>query len=68
MTDHFNYSEFASYKLDFMTVNDRVYGVPFDSGVAGWFYRRDYFEEAGIDVSELGNITMDEYIELGKVF
>lgn len=68
LTDHFNYSEFASYKLDFMTVNDRVYGVPFDSGVAGWFYRRDYFEEAGIDVSELGNITMDEYIELGKVF
>jgi len=50
-----------------MIVNDRVYGVPFDSGVAGWFYRRDYFEEAGIDTSKLSSITMDEYIELGKV-
>ena len=67
LTDHFNYSEFAPYKLEFMILNDRVYGVPFDSGVAGWFYRRDYFEGAGIDTSKLSSITMDEYIELGKV-
>jgi len=67
LTDHFNYSEFAPYKLEFMILNDRVYGVPFDSGVAGWFYRRDYFEKAGIDTSKLSSITMDEYIELGKV-
>ncbi len=49
-----------------MTVNNKIYGVPFDSGVTGWFYRRDYFEQAGIDTSKLNNITMDEYIEIGK--
>ena len=66
LTKHFNYDEFAPYKLEFMTVNNKVYGVPFDSGVAGWFYRRDYFEQAGIDTSKLNDITMDEYIEIGK--
>jgi len=66
LTKHFNYDEFAPYKLEFMTVNNKIYGVPFDSGVTGWFYRRDYFEQAGIDTSKLNDITMDEYIEIGK--
>ncbi len=66
LTKQFNYKEFASYKVKLMTVNGKVYGVPFDSGVAGWFYRRDYFEKAGIRPTQLLSITWDKYIEIGK--
>ncbi|HCF38600.1 MAG TPA: ABC transporter substrate-binding protein [Thermosipho africanus] len=67
LTKKFNFKEFSPYKVKLMTLNGKVYGVPFDSGVAGWFYRRDYFKEAGIDESELRNITWDKFIELGKI-
>jgi lactose/L-arabinose transport system substrate-binding protein len=66
LTGYFNWEEFADYKLGFMTLKNKVYGVPFDSGVTGWFYRRDYFQEAGINVQDLNEITMTEFIELGK--
>ncbi len=32
LTKEFNYKEFANYKVKLMTLNDKVYGVPFDSG------------------------------------
>lgn len=66
LTSYFNWEEFADYKLGFMTLKNKVYGIPFDSGVTGWFYRRDYFQEAGINVQDLNEITMTEFIELGK--
>jgi len=53
LTKQFNYSEFAPYKVKLMTLNNKVYGVPFDSGVTGWFYRRDYLEQAGFKASDL---------------
>ncbi|GAB3996340.1 ABC transporter substrate-binding protein [Glycomyces albus] len=31
------------------TIDDRLYGVPFDSGVVGFWYNMDLFAEAGID-------------------
>jgi len=67
LTKQFNYSEFAPYKVKLMTLNNKVYGVPFDSGVTGWFYRRDYLEQAGFKASDLENITWDRFIEIGKV-
>ncbi|MEJ5258374.1 MAG: sugar ABC transporter substrate-binding protein [Fervidobacterium sp.] len=67
LTKQFNYSEFAPYKVKLMTLNNKVYGVPFDSGVAGFFYRRDYLEQAGFKPSDLENITWDRFIEIGKV-
>ncbi|NLH36668.1 MAG: extracellular solute-binding protein, partial [Thermotogaceae bacterium] len=67
LTKQFSYSEFAPYKVKLMTLNNKVYGVPFDSGVTGWFYRRDYLEQAGFNSSDLENITWDRFIEIGKV-
>lgn len=67
LTKQFTYSEFAPYKVKLMTLNNKVYGVPFDSGVVGWFYRRDYLEQAGFKASDLENITWDRFIEIGKV-
>jgi len=66
LTKQFNYSEFAPYKVSLMTLDKKVYGVPFDSGVVGWFYRRDYLEQAGFKASDLENITWDRFIEIGK--
>ncbi len=33
LTDKIDYSGFAKYKVDLMTLEGQVYGVPFDSGV-----------------------------------
>lgn len=65
-TDLFPYDEFAEGKLVFSEYEGSQYGVPFDSGVGGLFYRSDYFEEAGISADKLNDITYEEYIEIGK--
>ncbi|MNJ31845.1 Lactose-binding protein precursor [compost metagenome] len=53
--------------MDALRIDDKIYGVPFDIGVTGMFYRSDYLEEAGYTAEDLENITWDEYIEIGKV-
>lgn len=62
-----DYTKFAKYKVLPMTVDGKIYGIPFDSGVAGLFYRRDYLAQAGIPESDLVNITWSELIEIGKI-
>lgn len=66
-TDKIDFSQFSPYKVDALKIDDKVYGVPFDIGVTGMFYRSDYLEEAGYKAEDLENITWDEYIEIGKV-
>lgn len=59
-------SAFSAYKFAVNKVGDKIYGVPFDSGVAGLFYRVDYLAEAGYQEDELLDITWDEYIKIAK--
>jgi len=66
LTGKINHDDFAGYKVALMTVDGKVYGVPFDSGVTGFYYRTDYLEEAGYTAKDLNNITWDEFIEIGK--
>ncbi|MGL5382674.1 MAG: extracellular solute-binding protein [Culicoidibacterales bacterium] len=66
LTNDINYEDFAAYKVSPMTVDGQTYGVPFDSGVAGLFYRTDYFAEAGYTSEDLQNITWQDYLEMGK--
>lgn len=66
LTDKIKYSDFANYKVSIMTLDGKVYGVPFDSGVSGLFYRTDYIEKAGYKSEDLNNITWDKFIEIGK--
>lgn len=65
-TDKVDFSQFSPYKVDALTIDGKVYGVPFDIGVTGMFYRSDYLEEAGFTAADLENITWDQYIEIGK--
>lgn len=57
---------FDEYKFAINKVDDKIYGVPFDSGVAGLFYRTDYIEEAGYTMEDMENLTWEKYIEIGK--
>jgi lactose/L-arabinose transport system substrate-binding protein len=66
LTGKIDYSKFAPYKVALATVGDKTYSMPFDSGAAGLFYRRDYLEQAGFKPADLDNITWDRFIEIGK--
>jgi len=66
LSDKIKYDDFAKYKESLMTVDGKRYGVPFDSGVAGLFYRTDILEQAGYKAADLNNITWDKFIEIGK--
>jgi raffinose/stachyose/melibiose transport system substrate-binding protein len=35
--------------LDAYTVNGKLYGLPFDAGVVGFWYNKDLFAQAGVD-------------------
>jgi len=61
-----DYSKFAPYKVDLATLEGKTYSVPFDSGVTGFFYRKDYLAAAGYKPADLQNLTWDKYIEIGK--
>ena len=58
--------DFAEYKTGVNNINGKVYGAPFDSGVAGLFYRTDILEQAGYKADDLKDITWEKYIEIGK--
>jgi lactose/L-arabinose transport system substrate-binding protein len=64
--EYFNTDDFAAYKLSPTSLDGKQYGLPFDTGVTGFFYRVDYLEEAGYTHDDLVNITWEEYIEIGK--
>lgn len=66
LSDAIDMSVFAPYKVAAATYDGKSYSVPFDSGVAGLFYRSDVFAEAGFTAADLENITWDRLIEIGK--
>lgn len=66
MDDVLNYDDFAPYKKAMVSYDGVSYGVPFDTGVAGLFYRTDYIEEAGYTAEDMQDLTWDEYMELGE--
>ena len=42
MEDLLNYDDFAGYKKSMLSYDGTAYGIPFDTGGAGLFYRTDY--------------------------
>ena len=66
LTDIVDEDAFMDYKFAVNKVDDKIYGVPFDSGVAGLFYRTDILEEAGYSAEDMQNITWEDYIKIGK--
>lgn len=66
LKDKINHDDFAQYKKEFMSTEDGIYGVPFDTGVTGLYYRTDLIEQAGYTNEDMNNLTWDKYIEIGK--
>ncbi len=58
------YDDFVEYKWPEVSDNDRIYGLPWDAGPVGVFYRRDVFEREEIDPATIE--TWDDFIEVGK--
>ncbi|WP_173915336.1 ABC transporter substrate-binding protein [Halobacillus sp. Marseille-Q1614] len=66
INDYINTDDFANYKIEPTSLDGNQYGLPFDTGVTGLFYRTDYLEEAGYTKEDLSGITWEKYIEIGK--
>lgn len=58
--------DFVSCKTGMNQLDGKLYGIPFDSGVAALFYRIDYIQQAGFTQEDMRNLTWEEYIEIGK--
>ncbi|MFV0321701.1 MAG: ABC transporter substrate-binding protein [Alphaproteobacteria bacterium] len=61
------YDEYAQYfpqfKVETNQMNGKFYGMPFDAGPVGVFYRPSIFEKAGVDPKSIE--TWDDYIAAG---
>ena len=58
--------DFAAYKTGVNVIDGKLFGIPFDSGVAATFYRRDLIEQAGYTKQDMEDLTWEKYIEIGK--
>lgn len=57
-------AQFPKFKLAELTVGDKIYAMPWDSGPVVVFYRRDLYEAAGVDPAKIA--TWDDFIAAGK--
>ncbi|MDC7291435.1 extracellular solute-binding protein [Blautia schinkii] len=64
--DAVDYGNYVDYKVNAVTLDDRHYGVPFDSGAAVMFYRRDVLAQAGYSDEDMQDITWERYTEIAR--
>ncbi len=57
-------SGFPDFKRTELEVGDVAYAMPWDSGPVAMFYRRDFYENAGVDPESIK--TWDDFIAAGK--
>ena len=67
LTNQISPDLFMPFKLESMMYDNKLYGVPYDSGVCGLFYRIDMIKAAGFTEDDMRNLTWDKFIEIGKV-
>ena len=56
--------KFIASTWDSVTVDGKIYAMPWDLGPGGLYYRADLFKEAGIDPTKIE--TWDDYIAAGQ--
>ncbi len=66
LSDIASASDFATYKTGVNQIDGKMYGIPFDSGIAAVFYRTDLVQQAGYTTEDMQNLTWDKYIEIGQ--
>jgi len=66
MTDSgIDFSQFASGKRGFSTVDGRNFGVPFDNGATVAALRVDVLAEAGYTIEDFTDVTWHDFISMG---
>lgn len=58
-------SQFPSGPWKSGVYNDKVYGIPYEVNTTGFYYRKDLFEQAGVDINSIK--TWDDLLEAGKI-
>ena len=61
-----DWSDFASEKVSYSTIDNKHYGVPVDNGTVVFAYRVDVLEECGYTIDDMKGITWDKIIEIGE--
>jgi lactose/L-arabinose transport system substrate-binding protein len=61
-----DFSEFPESVVEYSTIDDINYGVPFDAGTAVTALRTDVLEQAGYTVDDFTDITWEQYLTIGK--
>ncbi len=61
-----DFSEFPESVIEYSTIDDVNYGVPFDAGTAVTALRTDVLEQAGYTVDDFTDITWEQYLTIGK--
>jgi len=56
--------EFPAFKWAELTQDGAIYAIPYDSGPTTIFYRRDLYQQAGIDPASI--LTWDDFATEGK--
>jgi lactose/L-arabinose transport system substrate-binding protein len=56
--------QFPDFKRTELEVGDVAYAMPWDSGPVAVFYRRDFYQKAGVDPASIK--TWDDFIAAGK--
>ena len=64
VAEYINPADFSPYKIPMTSLNGVQYGVPFDTGVSGFFVRTDVLEQAGFTVADVTNIDWNELIDI----
>ncbi len=57
-------SQFPEFKRTELMAGDAVYAMPWDTGPVVMFYRRDFYENAGVDPATI--TTWDDFIAAGQ--
>ncbi len=57
-------SDYPDFKWTELTMGEQIFAVPWDSGPVVTFYRRDLYEQAGINPDEIE--TWDDFIAAGQ--
>ncbi|QKD05567.1 ABC transporter substrate-binding protein [Mesorhizobium loti] len=56
--------KYPDFKRTELEVGEKAYAMPWDSGPVAAFYRRDFYEKAGVDPASIK--TWDDFIAAGK--
>lgn len=57
-------ADFPEFKWTELTLGEQIFAIPWDSGPVVTFYRRDLYEQAGIDPTTIE--TWDDFIAAGQ--